>query len=134
MRPTAIIVAIAALFLTAPADALEAQESAALWVYVYRADSGSLDPFRVVANPASDWSEFDLEINVTYGQDARTSEHVNDAPVYADDGPVELASLTLHEGAKPQLSAVTAVRVAGMRCPPARQQSSGRSTYACNPR
>jgi len=126
------MVATIALFVVTPALNLEAQERAALWVYVYRASTDSFDPFRVVADPARDYSEFDLRVNLTYGSNAETSEHVNTDPLYSDDGPVELASLTWHEGAKPQLASVTAVRVARMRCVPARQQTSGRTTYACN--
>ena len=108
--------------------------SAALWVYVYRADPGSLDPFRVVVNPANDYEAYDLTVNVTYGSASRASEHVNSDPLYSDDGRTELASVTVLDGPKPPLLEVTAVRSAGLRCLPVDPPPEGHLAFACNQR
>ena len=129
-----LILALATFFASLPPTPLAGQQRAALWVYVYRASSDSFDPFRVVANPATDWDAYGLTINITYGRDAETSGHTNDVPIYSDEGPVETASLTWHDRRKPQLSAITAVRVPGYRCVLAQEQRDGRATYACNRR
>ena len=68
------------------------------------------DAFRVLADPTFLADRYDLEVFVITGDDAASWEFVNDQPITADEGPVELQDL--NSGATPQpLEAVTRIRV-----------------------
>ena len=72
------------------------------------------DAFRVLADPAFSADRFDLKVFIITGDDAATWEFVNDQPITADEGRVELQDL--NSGATPQpLEGVTKIRVVTTR-------------------